>query len=272
MDKARILVVDDNPSIRKGLSLRLRANGYEVLLAADALSATAVLVKEKPDLVILDLGLPCGDGFVVMERLQNNDSLGSIPVIVLTGRDSEETRNRALQAGAVAFFQKPVDDGELLSAIRKALDLSAPGTSRGLNILVVDDNAALQIAFKKILSAAGHAVQVASDGEEGLRLALDKTPDIIVLDMLLPKLAGVEVLRALKQNPATKTIPVIVLSGLPQSNEAKLRKEGAVSYLEKSRLENSDALLQAINALLPPARDELRQETFLGNAIRPENV
>src|ERR1700719_265755 len=125
MDKAKILVVDDNPSIRKGLSLRLRANCYEGLLAPAAFSATAVLVKEKPDLVILDLGLPCGDGFVVMERLQKNDSLASIPVIVLTGRESENTRNEALQAGAVAFFQKPVEEGKLLLAIRKALDLSA---------------------------------------------------------------------------------------------------------------------------------------------------
>jgi two-component system KDP operon response regulator KdpE len=95
------------------------------LFAADALSATAVLAKEKPDLVILDLGLPCGDGFVVMERLQKNDYLATIPVIVLTGRDLENNRNRALQAGAVAFFQKPVEEGKLLLAIRKALDLSA---------------------------------------------------------------------------------------------------------------------------------------------------
>jgi len=272
MDKAKILVVDDNPAIRKGLSLRLRANGYEVLLAADALSATAVSVKEKPDLVLLDLGLPCGDGFVVMERLQTNDGLASIPVIVLTGRDSEDIRNRALQAGAVAFFQKPADDGELLSAIRRALNLSATGTNhRVLNILVVDDNVALQIAFKKILSAAGHAVQVAGDGEEGLRLALDKSPDIILLDVLLPKLGGVEVLRALKQNPMTKTIPVIVMSGLSQSNEAKLRREGAVSYLEKSRLENSDALLQAINdAVLLPGHDGARQETLLRNTNEPD--
>jgi CheY-like chemotaxis protein len=125
MDSTKILVVDDNPEIRKALSVRLRANGYQVLLAADGLSATAVLVKEKPDLIILDLGLPCGDGFVVMERLQQNDYLATIPVIVLTGRELEKTGNQALLAGAVAVFQKPVEDGKLLFAIRKALDLSA---------------------------------------------------------------------------------------------------------------------------------------------------
>jgi DNA-binding response OmpR family regulator len=122
--KTRILVVDDNPTIRKGLGVRLRANDYEVLFAEDAISATAALVVEKPDLVILDLGLPGGDGFVVMERLQRNDRLSSIPVIVLTGRELAGNRDRALQSGATAFFQKPVEDSTLLFAIKKALDLS----------------------------------------------------------------------------------------------------------------------------------------------------
>jgi CheY-like chemotaxis protein len=121
MDSTRILVVDDNAAIRKGLSVRLRANGYEVLFAVDAISATAAVIAEKPDLVILDLGLPCGDGFLVMDRLNNNEHLAKIPVIVVTGRESAENRDRALQAGAVAFFQKPVDDGKLLLAINKAL-------------------------------------------------------------------------------------------------------------------------------------------------------
>jgi DNA-binding response OmpR family regulator len=124
MDKTKILVVDDNPTIRKGLSVRLRANGYDVLFAEDAISATAALVTEKPDLLILDLGLPCGDGFVVMDRLQKNDRIANIPVIILTGRESEGNRERALQAGAAAFFQKPVEDATLLFAIRKALDIS----------------------------------------------------------------------------------------------------------------------------------------------------
>jgi DNA-binding response OmpR family regulator len=119
-----ILVVDDNPTIRKGLSVRLRASGYEVVFAEDAISATAALLTERPDLVILDLGLPAGGGFVVMERLHNNDRVANIPVIVLTGRELDGNRDRALQAGAAAFFQKPVDDGTLLFAIRKALDVS----------------------------------------------------------------------------------------------------------------------------------------------------
>jgi CheY-like chemotaxis protein len=136
-----------------------------------------------------------------------------------------------------------------------------------LTVLVVDDNPHLQIAFKKILTAAGYKVKLASDGEEGLRRAIEKPPDVIVLDMLLPRLGGVEVLRELKQNPATENIPVIALSGLPQRNETKLKREGAVSYLEKSRLDGSADLLQAIDyALILPRENEFRESFFLPNA------
>lgn len=121
ISSAKILVVDDNAAIRKGLGVRLRANGYQVLVAVDAISATAALVTAKPDLMILDLGLPCGDGFVVMERLNKHDSLAGMPVIVVTGRELADSRDRSLQAGAVAFFQKPVDDNKLLQAINKAI-------------------------------------------------------------------------------------------------------------------------------------------------------
>jgi CheY-like chemotaxis protein len=133
-----------------------------------------------------------------------------------------------------------------------------------LTILVIDDNAHLQIAFKKILTTAGYRVHLASDGEEGLRLALEKMPDVILLDMLMPKLGGVEVLRQLKQSGPAAHIPVIALSGLPQSNEMKLRRDGAISYLEKSRLDDSEVLLQAIDyALLLPRSDEFCRDAFL---------
>src|ERR1700685_1001504 len=126
-----------------------------------------------------------------------------------------------------------------------------------LTILLVDDNRHLQIAFKKILTSSGYQVELASDGEEGLRLSHRARPDVILLDMLLPRLGGVEVLLALKANRATAKIPVIALSGLPMSNEARLRRDGAISYLQKSNLEDLDVLLQAIDyALLLPRDDE----------------
>ena len=137
-----------------------------------------------------------------------------------------------------------------------------------LTILVVDDSVNLQIAFKKILTSSGYLVELAGDGEEGLRLATSIKPDVILLDMLLPKLGGLDVLLALKANRATASIPVIALSGLPVSNEARLRRDGAISYLQKSNLEDLDVLLQAIDyALLMPRADEFSEVAFHPNSL-----
>lgn len=121
MTRAKILIVDDDPDLRQALRLRLRANQYDTVNAGDGYSAIAQAYKERPSLIILDLGLPAGDGFVVLERLQKDDKLSAIPVIVLTARDPQSTENLALQSGASAFFQKPADNTELLNVIRATL-------------------------------------------------------------------------------------------------------------------------------------------------------
>ena len=121
MQKSKILVVDDDPDLVRALRLRLRANNYDIATAADGYAAIATAQKERPDLIVLDLGLPAGDGFVVLQRLQNSDTLSGIPVIVLSARDPQNNEERALKAGAAAFFQKPADNEELLNVIRVSL-------------------------------------------------------------------------------------------------------------------------------------------------------
>ena len=121
MSQKTILIVDDGPDVRLGLHLRLKANHYDVIFAADGMASIAEARKHIPDLIILDLGLPAGDGFSVMERLKANDSLALIPVIVLSARDRAANMDRALKAGAKAFLQKPVDNAQLLSVIRQVL-------------------------------------------------------------------------------------------------------------------------------------------------------
>ncbi len=124
MAKRKILVVDDDTDLVRALRLRLRANNYETATAGDGYSAIATAQKEHPDLIVLDLGLPAGDGFVVLERLQQSDALSSVPVIVLSARDPQDNEARALKAGAAAFFQKPADNEELLNVIRVSLTSS----------------------------------------------------------------------------------------------------------------------------------------------------
>jgi DNA-binding response OmpR family regulator len=117
----KILIVDDDPDIRQALKLRLRANHFDTVHAVDGYSAIAQAYKEQPDLIILDLGLPAGDGYVVLDRLQRDDRLSNIPVVVLTARDPQSSELRAVRSGAAAFFQKPADNTELLAVIRATL-------------------------------------------------------------------------------------------------------------------------------------------------------
>jgi DNA-binding response OmpR family regulator len=121
MNRAKIMVVDDDPDLRQALNLRLRANHFDTISVCDGYSAIAMAQKEKPHLIILDLGLPAGDGFVVLKNLRHHPALSLIPVIVLTARDPEGNEKRTRDAGAVAFFQKPVDNEELLGVIRASL-------------------------------------------------------------------------------------------------------------------------------------------------------
>jgi DNA-binding response OmpR family regulator len=138
MSQKKILVVDDDPDMRLGLQLRLTANHYDVIFAADGVASIAEARKHMPDLMILDLGLPAGDGFSVLERLKVNESLSAIPVIVLSGRDRVGNWDRAMKAGAKTFLQKPVANDKLLAVIRLVLaesehtwttvyDLAGPG-------------------------------------------------------------------------------------------------------------------------------------------------
>jgi len=129
-------------------------------------------------------------------------------------------------------------------------------------VLLVDDSKFLRMANERALSKAGFEVSTAADGEEALQVVNDKLPDIILLDMMLPKISGPEVLRALKANPATMDIPVIVLTSLSQRNEEKLLSEGAAAYFEKSTLgldKSSDRLVATV-------------ETVLGRGNQPKSL
>ena len=116
-------------------------------------------------------------------------------------------------------------------------------------ILLCDDSKFLRLATERALVRAGYVVSTATDGEQALQLARDNKPDLILLDMLLPKMTGPDVLKALKKDPATARIAVVVFTGLSQKNAARLQKDGACGFLEKSELgleKGCDGLLVAL--------------------------
>ena len=120
MGKRKVLVVDDEQDVAQALKVRLKANGFNVVLASDSVQAFTMANKEKPDLIILDIMLPGGGGFVVAERLKQSQATHRIPVIFLTGVPGGE--EKAYQLGASGYVMKPYHPDELLETIHRALE------------------------------------------------------------------------------------------------------------------------------------------------------
>ena len=123
---AKILIVDDDQDIRRLLAIRLKSIGHDAVFAGDAISAVNQARKEEPDLILLDVMLPAGDGYLVMERLKAMPAMEGIPVIVISALDPTLQEDKLAASSADAYLQKPFDHEELLAAIDRALAVEPP--------------------------------------------------------------------------------------------------------------------------------------------------
>jgi DNA-binding response OmpR family regulator len=121
-EKKRILIVDDERDIVKALTIRLQRAGYEVVTAFDGAQGIFMAHKENPDLIILDIRMPAGNGFSVAEKLKESTNTLTIPVIFLTGSPEKNSEEKAMALGVRFYVKKPYDPEELLDAIERALD------------------------------------------------------------------------------------------------------------------------------------------------------
>ncbi len=124
--KKKILIVDDERDIIKAVMIRLQTNGYEVVTAFDGAQGVFMAHKEKPDLIILDIRMPAGDGFSVAQRLRKSINTFQIPIIFLTGSPEKNSEQRAQELGARFYIKKPYDPEELLDAVKRALETELP--------------------------------------------------------------------------------------------------------------------------------------------------
>ncbi len=124
-----------------------------------------------------------------------------------------------------------------------------------MKVLIIDDSRLLRVASQRALVRAGHDAIAAGDGQLGLNMAREQRPDVILLDMMLPTISGPDVLRALKKDPLTNSIPVVVLSALSSRNKERLVSEGAAGFIEKSDSLLANGSVELIRAVEETAQD-----------------
>ena len=235
-----ILLVDDDQDLLTALSGGLRQRGYDVAVALDAVAAMSAAVRLRPHVVVLDVGLPGGEGSVVMKRMHALPQLAGVPVIIISARDPERYRDDALAAGASAYLSKPLAVDDLVAAIHTALgedpaaDAKAPSALSGRVVLLVDDDEDLLIALAAPLRRQGFDVAVATDAVTAISTAVKRPPDVVVMDIGLPGGSGMMVMQRLHSLPQLAGVPVIMLSGRdPEMHRDDALAAGAAAYLAK---------------------------------------
>ncbi len=218
MDKKKILVVDDEQDALSVLEKALTIEGYSVITATSAKSLSAALLLEElklPDLIILDLALPDIHGREIAAKLKENPKTKDIPVLFLSALYSkrQEADIGHILDGNV-MFSKPYDIEKLGTAIKRLLT----GKKK---ILIVDDEMDVLSVLEKGLTTEEYSVIKADKGKDALVLAKSERPDLIILDLEMPDMYGGDITRMLKEEPETKDIPVMFLTGMFPKEEEK---------------------------------------------------
>jgi DNA-binding response OmpR family regulator len=238
----KILVVDDDAHAREGLTEYLIAMGYSAIGLPAADSLLAVARTERPDLILLDIGLPGIDGFAACRLLKTEPALSDIPVIFLTAHTDIDDRLTAFALGAEDFLSKPVDVREVRLRIQIQLSRRRvpPGVSRAgddvprrdVTVVLADDDPEVTRLIDSHLRASGYRTVIAFDGAQAMAAVETHRPDVLVLDLMLPKMSGFDVLDELRRRGDGPH--VVVLSGLGREEDVmRAFAAGAADYMSK---------------------------------------
>jgi len=238
----RILVIEDNELNRKLVRSLLKLGKYQVLEAVNAEEGIQLIREAKPDLVLMDIQLPGMDGLSATRVIKEDPALRHIPVLAFTAHAMENDRQKASEAGCDGYISKPIDTRNFLGVITKFLmdDGREKELTNGKNIshknkiLIVDDEPLCVKLLEAKLSGEKYTTIKAYNGDEALEKAYNEDPDLILLDIMMPKMNGYEVTRRLKSNPKTKNIPIILVTALNSTDDkVKGMEAGADEFLNK---------------------------------------
>lgn len=263
--KPHVLIVDDSLTVRMDLRAVLHEAGFGVTACDTKSSAQKALRSRSFSLVILDVLLPDGSGIDILKEIRADAAAASTPVIMLSSEAEVKHRVRGLSMGADQYVGKPYDSAYIARCAR--LLLNAQGSQRpppvaaaeapqtGNKILVVDDSPTYQEALASLLRQDKHEVVLASSGEEALLLLAVEAVDAIILDLLMPGIGGLETCRRIREDPARRGTPIMMLTG---RDDRETRAQGLAAGVDEFVVKSPELeqLKHRVRALLRKKRAE----------------
>ncbi|MGC1227398.1 MAG: ATP-binding protein [Candidatus Sulfotelmatobacter sp.] len=222
--KLPVLVVEDNREALFIYEKYLKGTPFQVVPAQDLNEARRALAEFKPIAIVLDVLLQGEHSWQLLQDLKENPATRDIPVFVVTVVENE---SKALALGATAFHAKPIDRAWLVDQLQVTL-----GQSQG-QILIVDDDEISRYLLRGLLAGTGYRLLEARGGNEGVKLAKENRPNLVILDLSMPDLDGFEVLNILKSDPGTREIPIIIYTSQTLDSAERERLQSAADIVPK---------------------------------------
>ncbi|MCZ6808043.1 MAG: response regulator [Deltaproteobacteria bacterium] len=241
--------MEDDPTVSKQLRRYMEELDAEVLTLPHGTGVITQAETFEPDVILLDIILPTESGWKVLEQLKTNERTREIPVVIVSVLDEPQ---RGLRAGAVAVIVKPARREQLYTAIAEALAAARPTKpeARGApRILLAEDNEMNIVLITDYLEAKGFDVRVARDGVEALEALRTERPDLVLMDMQMPRMDGMETMQRIRADRALRGLPIIALTALAMTGDKeRILEAGADEYVSKPV--NMRQLVATMKALL----------------------
>jgi len=246
-----VLVVDDNPTNLKLTRFLLASEGYRVLTATDGGEAMELLGTVRPDLVLMDIQLPGIDGLEVTRRLKSDPATSGLTIVALSAYAPDSDRAKVTEAGCDGYIGKPINTKTFPGLVRKYLDGGQAAGARGgmkkiSTVLVAEDDQVRRTDLRFQLTRAGYTVTTVADGAQALEAAERERPDLVLSDILMPRLDGFRLARAVRTHPdLSDTYVILTTSGaVRETDETLARDNGASALVPKA--DDAEAILEAI--------------------------
>ncbi len=232
-----LLVIDDDPIARDVVERLMRREGFRVETASGGHAGLDRAKAIRPDVIILDVMMPDLDGWSVLQRLKVDPALAEIPVVMLTMVDD---KGRGFTLGASDYLTKPIDRDRLSAVLRKHIK------EQPFSILVVEDDGTTQEMLRKLLNSEPCQLMEAENGRDALRVIEESSPNLILLDLMMPEMDGFEVVDRLRHDERWQSIPIVVVTAKDLTNEDRARLNGYVEQVIQKGSYTQEQILEEV--------------------------